>query len=663
VSWFSAVPEIVVCVAIMFLPGLPVTYLLGLRGVAAWAVAPVIPITVASIGAIVAPSLGIRLSIWVLLVPSVVIALVVGAIAFLLRRRYPARTPDPRAITYSVLAGLGFALAVGLVTTKWSITRPDNFAATFDAVFHHHVLAYIQDTGNGSALSIGGLGIEGVKPAFYPAAWHDLAGILQNLTGTGIPVAANVITIVISLLIWPLGCILLARQLFGPARLPIAVTGALSLAFPAFPWTLMGYGTLWPNILGLALVPAGLAVVMSIAGLAKEDVIGRGRAWLIAPVLLAATVLAHPNALFSLVVLAVPILATWLFIWVRDQQRAGRLVRGLVIAAVLVVGAAVLAYLINSLPVVNGIKTTRWRATENMSQAVGEVLLNATNHKAAAWLLSIVVVIGIISCIRQKSRRWLVAGHLLSAALFVMAAGIADDYTAKFTGFWYNDSWRLAAMVPITGVPLAAIGVLAITAAIKNRADALTSVKLPDQARSRTTVAAVVVVAFTVVTFGFYADEKGAFVRDSYAQLDGALGDRKLITPDKLALMQDAQRIVPPDALVAASPWTGATALWPLMDRKLLIPNLDPSVMTPDQAYLARYLVLARGNPQACELISRLNVQYLMTGPVGMTGPDDHRLPHFRGLGEPSDPRDFQLVAQRGESKLFKITACDSARP
>jgi hypothetical protein len=661
VSWFSAVPEIAVGIAILFLPGLAVTYLFGLRGVAAWAIAPVIPITVASIGAILAPSFGIRLSIWVLLVPSVVIALVAGAVAFLLRRRYTARTPDARGITYATLAGFGFALAVGLVTAKWSITRPDNLAVTFDAVFHHHVLAYIQDTGNGSALSIGSLGVEGVKSSFYPAAWHDLAAILQNVTGTGIPVAANVITIAISLLIWPLGCILLARQLFGPAKLPIAVTGALSLAFPAFPWTLMGYGTLWPNILGLALVPAGLAVLLSITGLAKEDVIGRGRAWIVAPVLLVATVLAHPNALFSLVVLALPILATWLFVMVRNQQRAGHLVRGLVTAAGLVIGAAVLAYLINSLPVVNGVKTTRWSPTENPAQAVGEIVLNATNKKAAAWLLSFVVLVGIFSCIRQKSRRWLIAGHVLTAALFVMAVSVNDDYTAKFTGFWYNDPWRLAAMLPITGVPLAAIGVLAITAAIKNRVDALG--RIPDKARSQTAITAAVVAVFTVVTFGFYADEKGTFVRDSYAQMDGALGDRRMINPDKLALMQDAQRIVPPDALIAASPWTGATALWPLMDRKLLIPNLDPSVMTPDQAYLAGSLVLARRDPKACELISRMKVQYLMTGPIEMTGPDDHRMPHFRGLGEPSDPKDFQLVSQRGENKLFKITACDTARP
>jgi hypothetical protein len=662
VSWFSAVPVIAACVAIMFVPGLLVTYLFGLRGIAAWAIAPVIPIAVATVGAIVAPALGVRLSLWVLLVPSIVIALVVGLVSFLLRRKYPARTPDDRGLTYAILAGLGVALVVGVITAKLSITDADNFAATFDAVFHYHALAYILDTGNGSALTVGTLGLPGAKASFYPVAWHDLAAILQTMTGTTIPVVGNVITVVTALLVWPLACMLLARQLFGPAKLAIGVTGALSIAFPAFPWTLMGYGTLWPNILGLALVPAGLAVLMSIANLAKDDAIGRGRAWLIMPVLLVATLVAHPNALFSLAVLAIPILVLWLFMFVRDQQRAGRLVRGLVIGGVLVVGALVFAYVVNKLPMVNGIKATRWPATQDVSQAFGEALLNATNRKPAAWLLSIVVLIGVVSCIRQGTRRWLIACHALSVGLYVLAAGIANDQTSRLTGFWYNDSWRLAAMVPITGVPLAVIGVLAVTVAIRNKVGALSRIKLPEFAKSRTAIAWALVVVFAGVTAGFYAEEKAAFVEESYAQLDGG-GNQKMVTADKLALMDDAQRIVPPDAVIAANPWIGATALWPLEDRKLLIPNLDPFMMPPDQAYLAEHLNFARIDQKACSLIAKLNVQYLMTGVVKLTGPDDPRMPYFRGLREPMDTKGFQLVAQRGPNKLFKITACDASRP
>jgi hypothetical protein len=663
VSWFSAVPVIAACVAIMYVPGLLSTYALGLRGIAAWATAPIVPITVAAVSAIIAPSLGMRLSIWVLLVPSLVIAAIIALVSYLLRRRWPARQADGRQFTYAVLGGLAGALAIGVVTAKWAITKADNFSATFDSVFHYHVLAYIADTGNGSALSVGTLAVPGVKPSFYPVAWHDLAAILQTMTGASVPTAGNVITVVIALLIWPLSCVLLARQLFGPAKLAVGVTAALSLAFPAFPWTLMGYGVLWPNMLGLALVPAGLAVVMSIANLAKQDAIGRSRAWLILPVMLLATAVSHPNALFSLAVLTIPLLATWLFVWVRDQHRAGRTVRGLVIGAAMVVAAAVIAKFVNEIPMVNAIKVTRWPAFENVSQAVGEVVMNATNRKAAAWLLSIVVVIGIVSCIRQRSRRWLVAGHVLSGALFVVAAGINSDDTAFLTGFWYNDSWRLAAMVPITGVPLAAIGVLAITVAIRNKVAALPRIKLPERATSRAVLAPALVALFAIVTVGYYAGEKATFIEGSYYQLDGGGSSQNLVTKDKVALMMDAQKIVPEDALVAANPFTGATALWPLADRRLLIPNLDPLMMTPDQAYLARNLIFADRDPKVCELVDKFNVQYLLSAPVEFVDSEkDNRLPFYAGLREPNGHKGFERVAQEGSTRLYKITACGAGR-
>jgi hypothetical protein len=663
VSWFSAVPVIAAAIMIMFVSGLLVNYLFGLRGIAAWAIAPVIPISVAAVGAIIAPSLGVRLSIWVLVVPSVLIAIVIGVLAFLLRRRLPARMPDERGMTFAMLAGLGFALVVGVITAKLSITDADNYSATFDAVFHYHALSYIQDSGNGSSLTVSSLGIPDVKAAFYPAAWHDLTAILQNLTGASIPEAANVITVVITLLVWPLGCMLLARQLFGQSPIAIGVTGALSVAFPAFPWTLMGYGTLWPNVLGLALIPAGLAVLMSITGLAKEDVIGRARAWVILPVLGLAALLAHPNSVFSLIVLAVPILGTWLFIWVRKQHQAGKTVRGLVLAGAMVLGTFVFAYLVNELPMVNGIKATRWPHFESVPQAVGEVLLNSTNRKPAAWLLSIVVLVGIVSCIRQKTRRWLIAGHVLSAALFVMAAAINSDRTALFTGFWYNDSWRLAAMIPITGVPLAAIGVMAIGTALRNVLTGQTVLKLPRIANSQVAVATVLVIAFGGLTTGFYTQEKAAFVEESYAQMDGG-GNQKMVTAAKLTLIQDIGRIVPPDAVIAANPWIGATAVWSLADRRLLIPNLDPLIMTPDQAYLAKNLIRASVDPKVCQLVGKLNVQYLMTGPVALAdGPNDSRLPFFSGLRDPNGAKGFERVAQAGDSQLFKISACGSGRP
>jgi hypothetical protein len=203
---------------------------------------------------------------------------------------------------------------------------------------------------------------------------------------------------------------------------------------------------------------------------------------------------------------------------------------------------------------------------------------------------------------------------------------------------------------------------MAIATAVRNVLTKQTVLRLPSGVSSPIAVVAVVVIAFGGLSSGFYTEDKAAFIEESYAQMDGG-GNQKILTRSKLALIEDTERIVPPDALIAANPWIGATAVWSLADRKLLIPNLDPLIMTPDQAYLAKNLIWASTDPKVCDLVTRLNVQYLMTGPIALAdGPNDSRLPFFSGLREPNGAKGFERVAQEGGSELFKITACGSGR-
>ena len=55
--------------------------------------------------------------------------------------------------------------------------------------------------------------------------------------------------------------LLLVRTLVGRSAGAALAAPVLSLGFIAFPWTLVTYGALWPNLLGVALVPAALAAV------------------------------------------------------------------------------------------------------------------------------------------------------------------------------------------------------------------------------------------------------------------------------------------------------------------------------------------------------------------------------------------------------------------
>jgi hypothetical protein len=277
----------------------------GLRGIAAWALAPIVTVAEIAVLAVIAARLGAPWSVPFVAIVCAVTAAATAAVAFVLRGRAPARDPDARSVTAAAAIGLVPALLLGAVTVARGLGRPDALSQTFDAVFHYNAVALILDSRNASSLTIGSLGTPGLPGTFYPAAWHDLTSLVVLTSGSSIPLAANMVCAVVGILIWPLSCLLLVRQIVGPSPAAMAITGVLSIGFSAFPWGLMSWGVLWPNLLGMSIAPAGLAVVISLCGLAKDDALGRGRAWLLLPVTVLAATLGHPNVLFSLVALSV----------------------------------------------------------------------------------------------------------------------------------------------------------------------------------------------------------------------------------------------------------------------------------------------------------------------------------------------------------------------
>src|SRR5665647_3812442 len=93
-----------------------------------------------------------------------------------------------------------------------------------------------------------------------PDNWAMVATIAQ-LSGASVVVSTSSLVLVIAGVAWPLGCIFLARTLFGSDLAVTLSAGVVSVAFSAYPFILMGYGVLWPNFFGMALLPAALALL------------------------------------------------------------------------------------------------------------------------------------------------------------------------------------------------------------------------------------------------------------------------------------------------------------------------------------------------------------------------------------------------------------------
>ncbi|WP_367133584.1 DUF6541 family protein [Saccharothrix sp. HUAS TT1] len=678
-SWFEVVPAAFVAAAWLVGPGAALSYAIGLRGLSAWGMAPTLSMLVVSFTAVIAGKLGVRWSVLVVLVATAVVVALAVVVSLLLRRVAPPRRTDPPRVLAAAALGLLPAFVIGSYVLVKGVGQPEQLSQTYDAVFHYSALAYILDSGDASSLTMGTLGNPATPPAFYPAGWHGLTSLVVLSTGVPITAAANVVAGVISVLVWPLSCMLLVRQLIGRSTAAMAVTGAVSVAFTAFPWGLLGFGVLWPNLLGLGLAPAGVAMVLAAVSLAREDVIGRRRAMALAPLVLIACGFSHPNAVFSFVAVAVFPIATSTLRWAIRLRRAGRTGRALAgVGTAVLLFAAAWWYVANAAAFAD-VRSQYWAPFETPSQAIGEVLLSAPNGKPALWALSVVAVVGAVVAWRLRTSRWLVVAFAGTAFLYLVTASLNRQSTQFITGYWYNDSYRLAAMLPLTTVPLAVLGITRLADHLgallaKVPAPAATvppGMVVPGAAqleaagvdprrsllRTPTVLSLVVLLALVPLTRFFYVGHNVRTVAGSYA-VEPVPKTGTMVDPAEQAFTPKLRDKLPEGALVANNPWDGSATMLAEVGRRSLFPHVNIA-WSADQKYLADNLDDAGRDPEVCRAADRLGVEYLLMANRTFW-PWDARTKQYPGLRVSAADPAFELVAEQGSIKLYRLAACDA---
>lgn len=635
-TWPGVAPVVLVALAWFLAPGLLVGYAAGLRGVLAWSLAPVSSIAAVAGGAVVGSLLGIRWSGWVAAAAAVALAVAVGSsrlVAGAPRRRRDAAPragppPDPPGVALAAVVGSAVAAVVGALVVMDAFGSPEALSQTYDAVFHYSAVARILADGDASSLTLGNLTAPADGAVFYPAAWHDLVSLVVLSTGATVPVATTAVAGVVATAVWPLSCVALVRVVAGPSWAAVGITPVVAVGFAAFPWGLLGFGVLWPNLVGVALVPAGLALVVALG--TPTGTLTRRRAAALLPVAGAGLALGHPSALFSLAVIAVfPLL------W--EVARRRRPVAGAVLVAVVAGGV----WFLLASPLFATLRTFDWPAYIDPWGAVGEAISGGTRRKEPVWVLSVAVLVGVVAALWVPRRSWLVPAHLAAGALFVLAASTGTAFTSAATAFWYNDPYRLAAALPVTGVVLAVLGITGVGAVVHR-------VLRPVPAGA---VAAVATVGMLVSTGGMYAAQHASAIDDSYS-VRGPLVDGA-----ERAFFDEVAAIVPPGDVVAQNPWSGSALLWPLAGREVLFPHLAGD-WTTEQGYLARTLRYVSVAPDVCAVAGRLDVRWLLVGdPDFWEG--DARARGYPGLDSPGTGTGFELRASdRFGNALYELTGC-----
>ena len=634
-TWTAAAPAVAAALATLLVPGLAVGWALGLRGIPVWGAAAPQSVTVLALGAVAADLLGVAWGA----APAAGAALLATLAAWGLGRLLgPRGDGDPRWLQGTALSAalLGAGLCAAAVVT--GIGTPDRVPQTYDAVFHLNAVQRALETGSVSSLRLGTLSSPERHAAFYPGAWHAVTALVAS-SGVTPVVAASAVSVALGA-VWPLGCVALVRQALAP-RLPALVSaGLLAGAFGAAPFLLLSYGTVRPNALGTVLLPPVLGALVTALDLSPRPVVARRRSAVVVVGALPALVLAHPNVVVTTAVYAVPLTAAALAKDPWGGQSPSR--RGLPWGG-WALGCVGLFWVVTGSSLFAATRGTDWRAAESLAQAAGEAVLVAPRGLRVAALAATLVLVGAVTAARTARLRGLLGCHLVTAALFVLAAGSDSHLAQALTGPWYNDAFRLGALLPVTAVPLAALGVAEVARWVAQR--------VPVGVTGRRHLLAGAAVVVTAALAGL----QGASVGVNAGVVGQWYGDAALAGPAEQRLFAELRHMVPAGSIIAGNPWNGSALAEAVGGREVLFPHLSGS-WGSDRSTVASSLVDVRTDPAVCAAARRLGVDFVLAGRSAFwRGDSRQRL--YAGLDVSTDAG-FRPVARGGRLTLYRVPNC-----
>ena len=652
-TWISVTPQIFVALCVVLVPGGLLAFVgFRLRWMAAAAVSPVLSVSLVSVAAVLADILGLQWS----LLPVAVLTVVATAVAALLRRVWTRRDrPAPAAAGTPILlaeaaAVLGAAALVGR-RLVFAFGAPENFSQTFDNIFHLNAIRYIAETGSASSLSLGGM--TGI--GFYPAGWHGLVSLVSSLTSASIPVSVNAVNLVIGAIVWPLGCIFLVQQIAGRRIVPTLIAGVLSGAFGAFPLLLVDFGVLYPNFLGVSLIPAVLGILLSVLGLAQRS--GSLRMmWLLLILAIPGLGLAHPSAFLAVAAFSVPLVVAAVIRRVRLEYAAGRGVRAWSYVLGFVLYAVGVVVLWNSVrPEEN---TLIWTPYQTQAQAMGDVLAGAPLQTVVSWAVLVLTLAGFAALVLRRAPWWVGGIYLVGGFLYVVATGAPDgDFRDLITGGWYTDNVRLAALLPVATLPLAAVGGTLIVDWLNTRLWQPATARMTARGWSAGRMQAATAAALLVVVVVTAVATQKQNVRDAAMSAAGnyrLTDDAALVSRDEYELMERLDLEIEDGARIVGNPWTGSSLVYALAgERPMQMHTL--AVLDPAEEEIYAGLRNALADPEVCPALDEEQVEYVLDfGDEEIHG-GSHPYP---GLEDLESSGAVELVDAEGDAKLYRITAC-----
>lgn len=665
-SWLATIPLLLFAVVLAFGPGYAMGWALRVPARLRVFLSPLLSFALIAVSAIVLGKTGIAWNLISFVVVAVVLVAAAAGLMWLVGRRWPALAsaswpgndvPVAWPVVGAVLGGF-----LVLHMTEDMVYGPEAFSQSLDNSFHMNAIRWIQEHGDASSLTLGAVSAADQQPAFYPAGWHDFVSLIYSTTGTSIATATIVTVLLAASILWPCSLVALSLSIPKLRRLQALAIPALTCGFAAFPGLLLRWGVLFPNLLGYALVPSFVALMVCLV-----QVMVRGEYAALLSLCLAALVgvaglaLVHPNAVVSAVVFALPLVLAGVAWVVRSRELASRQKWvGSALLGLVILGCVGAWWFLRP----GASASNTWEPMLTEGEALYQFLFlgleNANQLRDRfnpSYLAGFLALWGAGYLLYKRRNLWLIASWVLIGYLWIVSASVPrGEFRLLMVAPWYTDHFRLAALVVFPSVILAGIGLGGFVEGL------LTWVvrRVPRAARLKVATAGIGVATVLVLVIAGLSSRV-----PSVQEATLAVSQEYRVTPTSVVLNQDEMnvineipKIVPKGDVIVNNPWDGSAYIYALADRHLTGYHFEFET-SPKYSAIMHNLKDARTNPEVCREVNKYKAHWYVHLENQLNfGPDAQK--NYDGLVAAIDTDVLTPVYSSGPMTLYRISACDN---
>lgn len=648
-TWADQSGTLLLALIVILAPGALAAFTVRLRGFTVLAAAAPLSLAMLAAAGLMNVLLPFRWGVAGWAVSMVLLVGVAFGVRVLIERmRSTGRIPIPEPPQRETLHGI-IPFAVIVVVAVLSAMRlmsaigsPSNISQTFDNIYHLNAVRQILDDGLIAPT-------RQMLPGFYPDLWHILVSTVAQLSGAGVAASVSVVSVVLGAVVWPISCVWLVRTIAGGHIGATVTAGALSIGMAAFPLLMLDFGVLYPNVLSISILPSAIAATVLVAGIGRgdrPDVVVR---WILLIALVPSVALAHPSTLMAFFLPAFLIGFTGFTLWWRRESAAGRPSASRWWSLVALAGAFIIAVVVFVVARPNTVLAF-WPPSATMQDALMQIVSGGLVWRPPSWIVSALAALGILTVLIARTWRrqwWLVMSTATIIAVYLICISFPMSwFRYGVTGTWYQDIYRIAALLPTFIVPLGALGVVGLVSVVSRvlRTDSRTSVAWVPTAAG----AAAGLLTLAVTQTGPALAEETSNTAVMYAQEQWS----PLLTDDERALIERLPDTVPEDDVIVGNPWTGTALSYALADRRALVPHIFQE-LSPDMIVITERLDRAGEDPEVCAALDRTGTRWVLDFGTAEIHNGDHSYPGLADLGDV-----VRLADSEGEAQLYEIVAC-----